>query len=308
MDPKKLATIIVAVIVGVILTSAILVPIVSDHTSAQKTVTNEGSYFTTPDDGEHTVVINAETITYDGEPCIYPDLSLYGSATLMVGEDWFVRLNTATGNTVAVTIAGPPQNYANMGNSADGDITIVINGTGISATSATQTTPIVRTGLTYTIADKGDYVLAHDPYVLANTEFVGAIRNTTAYDVFEIVSGPIGTVADYDTVACRLWSFGETVTGTMTGATYTTTLNTVDGDLKKLDVINQTIDMSFPEAGAVSRNITIDYVIVPVSITYDNPAYVGNNLSSMLNIIPIIVIMGLVVGLAAAFFAGRNDY
>lgn len=105
---NKLIQYVVMAAVGVLIFSALLIPFTHSATAEQLTVTNTGSFFTTPDDGEHTIVINAETITYDGKPCIYPDLSLYGSATVIVGEDWFLRLEKSTSTGVNYILAGPP--------------------------------------------------------------------------------------------------------------------------------------------------------------------------------------------------------
>lgn len=306
MDTNKMIGLVVGVMVGIIIMSAALFPTIHASTDQTFTKTNVGSFFTTPDENEHTIVIDDTTITFDDNECIYPDLTLYGSATAMVGEDWFLRLELNTNNNlVTYILCGPPQQYVNLGNSSGGDLVITVSGTDVAFDG--PSTDTTRNNLTYMIADKGDYVLSHDPYVLENTEFVGAIRNSTSLDIFELVTGSIGDTTTYDTTAVRIWSFSTTETGTLVSASYTVDLLNVYGDLKKLDKITETMDMTFTSAGDQSRTITIDYIIVPKEITYDNPAYVGDDLADLFSVIPILITVGLILGIVGAVFVRRLE-
>ena len=301
MDIQKWTVVLIGLMVGVLIL-ACFIPSITAYTDETKTIENVGSYFTTPDDGEHTIVIDATTITFDGEPCIYPDLSLYGSATVLIGEDWFLRIEKVANDTINYIIAGPPQQYIGVGNSANGSLTITINGTDVSFDGPAS--DAIRTGLTWMIADKGDYVLSHDPYVIDGTTFVGAIRNKTAYDLFEIVTGTIDTPSEYVTTPVRMYSFTSTETGTFTSASYTVDLATVNGDLKKLNQITEDMTCTYPTDGEVTKAISIDYVIVPVSLTYDNPAYVGGVLSIIMQMLPLIIGVGLLM-VGVAYFITR---
>lgn len=296
MDIRNWTAVLLGLLVGV-LVLACFIPSITAYTDETKTVENVGSYFATPDDGEHTIVINATTITFDGEPCIYPDLSLYGSATVIIGKDWFLRLEKSSSTGVNYILAGPPQQYVNLGNAGIGDLTVTISGTEFTTTNLSTSSTITRSDVTYFIADKGDYVLSHDPYVLDSTEFVGAVRNVSSYDLFEIVTGTISTPDDYTTTPVRMYSFTSTETGTFTSASYTVDLASVNGDLKKLNQITENMTVTYTTDGEVTKTITIDYVIVPVSLTYDNPAYVGGVLSIIMQMLPLIIGVGaLMVG------------
>ena len=295
MDIKNWMAVLIGLLVGIIIL-ACFIPSITAYTDETKTIENVGSYFTTPDDGEHTIVIDATTITFDGEPCIYPDLSLYGSANAIIGEDWFLRLEfNPNNNLVSYILAGPPQQYVNLGNSSMGALTITINGDGFTTTNLSTSSEVTRSNVTYFIADKGDYVLSHDPYVLNDTAFVGAIRNISNYDLFEIVSGTIDTPDEYVTTPIRLYSFTSTEMGTFGSASYTVDLATVNGDLKKLNQITENMTVTFPTDGEVTKTINIDYVIVPVEITYDNPAYAGGVLSIIMQMLPLIIGVGLLM-------------
>lgn len=307
MNANDLIKLVVGVIVGALMLSAILTPMIHASTDETITIKNEGAYFTTPDENEHTLLINATEITYDGEPCIYPDMELYGSATVLVGNDWFLRISKSTNpaNSIEYVIAGPPQQYTRIGNSiTDGECVITINGTGITAVCGSTTA--TRTGVEYIIADQGEWVLSHDPYVLANTPFVAAIRNISAIDIMEIVRGTINTPAEYETTMCRTWHFSELKTGTLTDSEFTVSLADADGDLKKLNEITQTATVNFEGVGDITRTITIDYILVPETITYDNPDYVGDNIAQILGVIPILVTVGLILGVVGVAFSRRE--
>lgn len=280
--------------IGVLVFASLLIPFVDSGTAETLTIKNTGSYFTTPDEGEHTVIVDANTITYDGNACVYPDLSLYGSATVAIGADWFVRLEWNTAHTtVSYVVAGPPQQYVNLGNSSSGALTISINSNEVTLTGPNNS--ITRTGLEYIIADKGNYVMSHDPYVKNDTEFIGAIRQATSVDLFEIVKGTISDVSTYQSIIPRVYRFTPGETGSVTNMTYTVTLNDVTTDLKKLDVINESATAVF-NSGNVDLSVTIDYIIVPVSVVYTNPGYAGDDVAQVLGVLPLILIFALIMG------------
>lgn len=304
----KVISLVVGLTVGVLLMMGLVAPLVADHANETKTATNIGSYFTTPDEGEHTIVIDRDTITFDGKSCNYPDLSLYGSATAIIGEDWFLRLELNTGNNlVSYILAGPPQQYVNLGNSSMGALTVTINGDGFTTTNLSTSSEVTRSNVTWFITDKSDYVLSHDPYVLNDTAFVGAIRNVSNLDLFEIVTGTINTPAEYETTPIRMFNFTSSETGTFTSASYTVDLADVAGDLKKLNQITEQLTTAYQTDGEVTKTITIDYVIVPASITYDNPAYVGSGSAALLKVIPLMVGICLIAFAAFAVRGRMND-
>ena len=305
MENKNILNIAIVLTVGVILAGSLLMPVISAYGDETLTVHNTGAYFTTSDENEHTLVINATTITYDGKPCIYPDMELYGSATLMVGPDWFLRIAklTTPAGAIEYIITGPPQQYNRVGTSEEGDCVVTINGSDISAVCGERT--VTRTGMEYTISDRGNWVLSHDPYVLENTQFVAAIRNVSNIDVLEIVRGTINDPDNYTTTMCRTWYFSQQVTGTLTDSDYTVSLATVNGPLKKLNEITQTATVNFEGVGDVTRTITIDYILVPETITYNNPDYVGY--SGLIYAIPVMVIIALLMVAVGGLFLRRSD-
>ena len=310
---NKLIQYVVMAAVGVLIFSALLIPFTHSATAETLTVTNEGAYFTTPDDGEHTIIIQHGQITYDGAACVFPDVSLYGSATLMIGDNWFLRcdsgIDPAT-TPLRYLIAGPPQQFSVIGTidpATDDALTVTINGAAISATIGDTT--VERENLRYTIANTGDFVLSNKPYILDNTPIIGGIRTQTnvggqSGDIFQIIEGNVGDIENMDATICRLFVF-NVGTFAVIDTEFSANTQAVNGDLLKLNSINESA--VFGENNEYTANITITYVIVPVTITYDNPEYVGDNLASVIGVIPLIVIVGLIVGIVGVIAVRRGN-
>jgi len=297
--------------VGVILVFSLCLPLVDSSTAETRTVHNTGAYFTTPDENEHTILIQHGQITYDGKPCAWPDLTLYGSANIAVGTDWMLRVDSGSNpatDTLRYVFAGPPYQWNPIGtvNPATDDVlTIVLNGDSLTATIGNST--FSRVGTEFIICDKGDYVLSQNPYLLSDTQITAAIRNnynTANTDTFEIVRGTVGDVENMTVDICRNVNSSLPASdqfGDIVNSVFTVETKQIDGDLLKLDKITQVATMWFtPPEGAGYTNVatfTITYVIVPETITYDNPDYVGGTMASMLNLVPLMLVVSLVLAI-----------
>lgn len=303
MESKTLIGAIMAAVVGIILLGSLLGPTITAYNEPEREVTNTGSYFTVPDGEDHTIIVKADSITYDGEACIYPDLSIYGSATILIGDGWFCRLaNESQG--IQFVVAGPNQTYQNLGylGGTITDVTIAISGTSATFDNGIST-PSTRTDLEYTIAPSGDYVLSHDPYFIEDTVFIGAIRNMQQqHDIFEIVAGEFTDPENISAEGCRLYNFSTTSTTTLESSSVVVSADSLaGGNLYKLDVMTQ----SFVLGDDTEGTITIDYIIVPEKITYVNPDYIGDSTSAMIAAIMVLMIAALVIG-AVAFLRPRD--
>lgn len=314
MEPKRMIELTVGIVVGLVVFSAILMPVIHNNTDEYLTIKNTGAYFTTPDEGEHTVVIEDGVITFDDNECVWPNFSYFGSVTLMAGEDWCIRADAynSSAQTCRIAIAGPPHTFdvlgvygPNTGNS----IVITINGDDVSVvpyTGDVAGTEKTREKLLYTIADKGDYVMSYKPYLLEDTVIFGSIRNNSNSanaDIFENVEGTIGDYENMTATPLRLYKgTADPTTGDFTANVFTVDAENVTSNLYKLDKINQT----FTIWDDSSATIYLSYLIVPETITYDNPAYVGDDLAGIIGVIPILIIAGLIVGIAAVVVSRRE--
>lgn len=293
------------VIVGILLLTALVIPVLSFSTDETTIRTNTGSYFTTADEGEHTIVFSADSISFDGATFDYPIGFGEGSArnaTLMIGEDWILR---ADNNMKRLVISGPPQDFDNLGNLSSGDITATISGTDVTFTMADSSTE-TRTGLEYVIADKGDYVMTYNPYIVEDTPIIAGIRSQTATpntDVFEIIEGSVGDIENMTYTTCRAYVPDNTpTTGVITASTFTADTTEITTNLLKLDKITQVASLFSGD----DITITITYVIVPVEIEYENPSYVGNQNATILNLIPLLITIGLILVIVNYAFMRRE--
>ena len=252
----KIISLIIGLVTGILLLSGLVFPMVSYSAAEDLTIKNTGAYFTTPDEGEHTIVITEHTITFDDKVCQWPDISYFGSIALMAGEDWCLRVDTYNPNTnnARALLAGPPHLFDVLlfiGPSyPNNTLTITISGddvTFIPVVEGEASSERTREGLLYTIADKGSYVMSYKPYLLEDTPVFGSIRNNSNSanaDIFENVSGTIGDVSNMTATALRLFKGSATPsTGDFTDNVFTADAENVTTNLYKLDKINQTLTL-----------------------------------------------------------------
>lgn len=289
MNSNKTLGIIFAIVIGVIFVGSLLAPTIDNYDTEKLTIQNTGSYFTTVDaEDEHTIVFSTDKIVYDGVDVAYPEGFGTGNdrnATLMVGEDWFLR---ADAGITRLLVAGPPQQYLVLGNLSDGDITATISGGDVTFAYGTDSTA-TREGVVMTVANEGDYVLCNNPYILEDTNLIGGIRNIgVAYDTFEVVKG---TINNMTAEASRVYVWATSTNTTIDNAVFTPDVENVSGNLLKLNKIEE--NLTFADGGEVTINIS--YLIAPVEITYDNPEYIGDEYSGILGAIIIISIVALLM-------------
>ena len=310
---NRITGLVIALVVGGLLVGGLLIPSIEGMTAPTLEKTNTGAYFTTPDDGEHTVIISDGVITYDDNECIWPDFSYFGSITLIAGADWCIRADAYNPTTQAcrITIAGPPHTFDVLGVYGPGtgnSIIISINGTDVSIipyTGDTAGTERTETDLLYTIADKGAYVMSYKPYLLEDTPIFGSIRNNnnaSGADIFENVSGTLGDVENMTATELRLYKGSATPsTGDFAGNVFTADAANVVTNLYKLDKISQTFTLWDDS----SATIYLSYLIVPETISYNNPAYIGSTNAVIMGVVSLLGIVALVVLAANGI---RNKY
>lgn len=290
---NKLIQYCVMVAVGILVFSALLVPVVNTGASEKTTISNLGANFKLTDDSAdvHTIVISADAdgliITTDGELCKLPDFSLFGSATIVFCEDSFIRLGSnglveIYGATNASTYGKQKVGTASAGN----PITITI--TGNSAAVSTYTIPNVSAY----IADSGDYVLANHPYVKNDSiVYIGASNIIDGANFAFVLYGNIN-----DLIGKGVWPNGRSI------GDVTVSLDNPVTNLYKVDKIEAVALVDGVERGTM----TITYFLAPKVIEYDNPSYAGDNLASILGVIPLIVIVGLIAGIVGVIAVRRN--
>lgn len=300
MESKKLLTLTITLVVGIILVGSLLMPVLSSY-SDDKTIENEGSFFATPDGENHTITFtNQNYATVDGVNVEYPEgfgTGIQKNATVMVGNDWMLRLENGYARLIA---AGPNNVFSQEDLGTDG-LTAKISGTTVSITIGDNEKTL--TDLQYYLAPEGDWVLCYNPYIKADTPLFGGIRGQgtnsdgNRYDCFEVISGNVTNGFDEET--CRAALFTTPVSFPTVDATYDISTETVATDLLKLNTITQNITFSDDSTATV----VISYLLAPATITYTNPDDL--NQDALLSAIPIMVIVALLI-LAVRAIAYRD--
>lgn len=296
MKTTNLITLVITLTIGIILAGSLLMPVVDNSTATTKTILNTGSEFVSADSDDtdtHTIIISMDadsklTITTDGEAVVLPDFSLYGAASILYGENTFVRVSSAgVVNVYGRTNASTYGNQTIGTASAANPITISITGT--TATISTYTIPDVQVF----IAAEGPYVLTKNPYVLEDSMvFIGAVNTISGTGIAFDIYGPLD-----DLIGKGVWPNGRGI------GDITPTLSNPTTNLYKVDKI----EAEATNDGNVFGTMTITYFVAPKEITYDNAEYIGDQYAGILGAIPVLIIAALVVAAAGALYLKRDD-
>ena len=284
----KMIQLTIGVLVAVIVTAAVLVPVMSDATDETKTAVNDGLRYalaSDEDEATHTVrldYVDGETvITSDGE-VVDSELSSY---TLIYSASNPIRWNGARISALTSSDLWVP--------SDDGDYYVfTITGTAVTGTGVAGTTLRNYSGtvVAFPSAD-GDFSLTANPKVVSDSRVIGA---GVTYSPFSTATTLYfdGTIDDLSVSCLRPTS---TVFQSVT-------VNTSDvvGNLVKIDSVVLTLTES-----DVDKVATYTYFLAPYEVVYDNPNYVGS-VSLILAVIPMLVVTAIVVGVAYTALR-RND-
>lgn len=301
MNANDLVKLIVGVAVGALMLSAILVPVTSDSTTATYEKINEGTPYAEYDGESHTIIVSLESntlgITTDGEPCEIP-VGYNSSATIVYGNAGYVRLavgSTGYGNVrVYVSETGN-----SLTPTAGSPVTITIESDSVTIAKNTTTYTASFVPLAY-IASSGDYVLTTSPYVTEDS--VIYIGGTTTYSNNRYISF-VGYGDTNDLTATTAFSAPSSdSTVTIEGVTTSVNTSPVIADIIQIDTVVFTANLSDES----TLNGTFSYFLAPKTVQCANPNYAGDDIASILGVIPILVTVGLILGVVGVAFSRRE--
>lgn len=305
MDLKNIGIISLGVVIAALLMSVLLVPIVSDATSAEKTIENTGMPFTEAG-GDHTIVVTSAGITVDGDTVdesLFP--GTFTSYTLVYGEKSFVRWAKGV-NVLSVGDSITLRQFT----IAENTITISLSDSTVTvSTTASSQTFTADDVLYYISPSGGDYVLALNPYV--NDE-------QTVYaagDTFYTGTGRPGTMriwvvwtGELDTITINASGYNASSYTGVTVDDATANITNVDSNLYRYDSVvfeytaTATVDEQDTEWPFTA---TYTYFLAPAEVSYDNPSYIGSA-AAMLAIVPLLVTVGIIMA-AVGIFVSRRE-
>ena len=299
MEKMNALTLIITLVVGVILTGALLGPVINDASQTEKTFENSGYFYMDEIDTttSRTIVVDsADLSTILVDDVAVPNGSTGIGATIVCSDDWLIR-TTSTGAQV-FTSSG-----AGAGTSAGQPImTITIEGGEVEVTASSTTTLSFTEGFCIS-KTKGDWVMkaANTPvYMVAGSDIVNseltAMGRTSAGGNNSIGVRITGTVLDVNISEFTNTSvvFGDPTINA-------TAINGYAGLYSLSNIkFTGTIDDN-------TSNVTYDRFIVPSSVTAELSQHLTPGQISLIGAIPVMVIVALLMVAIGGIALRRND-
>lgn len=291
MDGKSLVYGVVSIVIAVLVTVVILVPVVAESTQATDTLTNEGymRYTSISDTDDDEIVIvwdhtkpSKITINDVEKDVIYPSgLTM----SIAFADNFCFRFNTN-----AMDCYGESGNTVSASTTAGTDVTLTLS-SGTATVVNTASTPDTAT-YTYTTAyypdDDGEYIMKNkDKSAYVHPDSTIIIANGMS-----VVGSRVGVFFDGTIEDGYTFSYFNT-TLTVEESDVVTTYADVDeySDVVALSKIDMHLTKGVDEADA-----TYSYFLVPYEVVAEKSIHPDATLSAILNIIPILVIVGIVLG------------
>lgn len=294
METKSLVQTAVAVLVAVVVVTAILVPIVGGSTSEQKVVTNTGLPFTlySEDEPSHTIRIEMHV---DGRHVLVDneEIEINKEITMIIGATKNLRYTSETGRiTSLATNLGTVGYIDSPGDWYEFNIEgRVASGHGMIDGAAATAHSI--NDVKAFLCKSGTMVMADTPYVRADSYILGA---GVTYSPFST-----GTVLEFEGTIDNLTTLSLRPADAVIDSV---TVNKTDMYTQLIRIDSIKLDVT--EAGS-QKTATYTYFLAPASVTVDNPGYVGSTNAALLGIVPVLVIVGLILSVIGVAIARRYD-
>lgn len=312
MDPKRIVALVVGASVMVLIFSALLVPIINDATTTERTLTNTGYFnmnkITDTDETTHTIAwdaTNSQVLTVDGVdmPVSNWGIGSYQQVTVFATETDLIRVNPISGGQSIswVQIRGNQVNYAQANSTFSATM---------SEGSATISVDSSPWSLTYSEA-----------YIITNGEGQYTMKKAdeTAYMLSDSLIYSLGyTQLPYsggnDNVVFGVNGNINAVNVSVVRHSAATTISISDVEIHKTEVASYVGVSAFDKITFVATDdgtptdVTYSYVIVPAEITAELAVHPDDGTRALLSAIPIIAMIGIVLAVVGVAIVGRSDY
>lgn len=285
MNAKSIAMGVVAMVVATVLVVTCAVPIITDSVATEDTFENSGYFYMTDTTTSHTYVFDGTKWTVDGEVLNHTLAGVNVIATdyLFIRDVGQVRGGVnATMKSCSLTVA-------------NGTIT----GTYVDGSDQTQTANWSFTTFYGATNDKAGYIMSNRnnspiAYVKGDSDVFGYGLTSLGgnQQTFQIT----GNKDDGITVTCPNTSV------TISDVSYN--LTPVNGyiDLYTFTSVTFTATLS-----GTDYDVTYDIVVLPSEVTAERSVHVDGPTGDILAVIPILMVLGIVIGAVALFLTNRRD-
>ena len=308
MDLKKNIMMIVSLMVAVIIALSVLVPVIQDSSASEDKFTNEGMFkmseLSATDSETYTLsyTVATNTLTINGETADISGIST--ASSIIAGDTFFLRLQPNTRAYLMGSTSSFEGNY--FGFNASSLSVSMTSGT----LTATATTGGVDASATFTytkayvIDESGDldyimkssnsevYVLADSPLFASGQTSINASDNTSVSTAI-IMDGTIEDGVTFTAIkGATTATFDDIVINAVAESGYK--------DLYKLSNVTATATYDGKDT-----DMTYSYFVVPSEVTAERSVHVSTIEASLLGIIPLLVVIGIVIG-AVWFIRQKN--
>lgn len=310
MEKMNALTLIITLVVGVILTGALLGPVISDATKTTETLTNEG-YYRVSETEEQTVIVwdtvnSPNIITVNDEEIDLSTLGLIANSsyTIAFANDFLLRYYPLGGSSnIQVWNSAYSGLSVSAGSGVTGTFTITDSGITLQKSGSETVQTAAHTGSYFRIDPNGDYTLKKSDktaYVLEDSTifYAGGISS---------IGGSNGLTSVY-------------FEGTTEGIEYTVMRANVDvsnsnvtytDDATHMGVVNLdkvTFTTTYESSGETYNvDQTYSYFFVPYQITAELSEHLTPGQIALMGAIPIMVIVALLMAAVGAIALRRND-
>lgn len=285
----KTSMVTVVAIIGVILTVAVLIPIIEDQTDSQE-YTNEGM---TDFEFRKLGMSESVTLTFNNEAGTISD----GTNTYTVTANKEISVVYAdTFNVRYATSSGVASFYLKQANNEDSVAVTTLQLGGGNATINGSGSP-VSYSVAYVVSNDGDYVLSNTPkYVRADTQIIAAgytaIADHPGFYVYlngDALNPNRGIYTSNGNYTVSITSF--TVTDEEVG----------DGVYK---LTNYQVGAKMTNNGEsddiVTQTLTYSYFLVPATVEADGP--ISGPAETILWVIPMMILVGMIVMIVGTYY------
>ncbi len=225
------------------------------------------------------------------------------SASLVVGEDSIVRIYS-DGSVILITANG----YTDLGTvTSDNTVTFTVTDDTLTYTPVGGSQTTQGNVMAY-ISSEGEWSMLLNPVVTANTEIIIggyahnlATDNDSAVDIGYCASGTWGEFSA-SSITATLYPVNDN-SSTVSSTAITKNSTEVTSDLVKINSI--LFDTTWSDDGVSTA--TYSYFLAPSEVVYTNESYVDGISGTILSMLPVLVVLGLLLGVAAYLFSGRTE-
>lgn len=301
MEMKTIITVVITGMLGA-LVFGVMLPVFAETTSADTTFTNEGYYnLSKIDDNTNTTIFWDHThpyqLTVNDVVVSLNDVPDFQSVTIY-GSDKLVLRYEDRGDAGLVMQCFNDNSYYAVSILSGVDMTVNVSGYTFSGTFGDSVTGDITSTSGYIIDPNGDYVMKNKDkiaYILSNSDM--ALSGVTTWNDVRLGIYADGSINDL--------SLTEIYSQSITDLT----IGPVSVDSNKNNSFNDlyTIkDVKFSvNTDGTSHDITYSYFIVPYEVTAEKTNHPDGPTTALMNLLPILIGIGLVVGIAGVVLVRR---